>query len=230
MNKLAALVFLSATTLPAMAAPLAQWDFNSDDGLVSTGSLVPVTGAGSLALVGGATSFFTSGSTNDPAAFPLDSSWSVGGYPAQGNASGTVGFEGFVSTLGHADVRISFDFKTQPSGNKWFELQASTDGGGSWVGVTAFGVPQADAWFSQTFDVSSLLPSASNNSDFGFRLVAIFKPGTNAYEASEAGYNGDFGLQYDQLSVQATAVPEPASIWMLMAGLLACQGLVKRRV
>lgn len=231
MKKLAALLVLNTVlTLPAMAVPLAQWNFNSDDGLVNTGSLVPVAGSGSLALIGGATSFFTSGSPDDPATFPLDSSWSVGNYPAQGNGSGTTGFEGWISTLGYADIVLSFDFKTQPSGNKWFALQASDNSGGSWLDLAVFDVPSADTWFTQTFHVSSLLPSVNNNSGFGFRLVAVFKPGTSLYEASEAGYNGDFGLQYDQLSVQATAVPEPMGLLMVVGGLLTC-GLVltKRR-
>lgn len=231
MKKLAALLVLNtALALPAMAVPLAQWDFNTDDGQVNTGSLAPVLGSGSLALVGGATSFFTSGSPNDPAPFPLDSAWSVGSYPAQGSGSGTAGVEGWVSTAGHADVVLSFDFKTQPSGNKWFALQASDNGGGAWLDLAVFDVPAADAWFTQTFNVSSLLPSVNNNSGFGFRLVAVFKPGTGVYEASEAGYNGDFGLEYDQLSVQATAVPEPTSLWLMLGGLLSCGlALTKRQ-
>ncbi|MDI1260221.1 PEP-CTERM sorting domain-containing protein [Aquabacterium sp.] len=231
MKKLATfLVLNTALVLPIMAAPLAQWSFNSDDGLVSTGSLTPTIGSGSLALIGGATSFFTSGSPNDPATFPLDSSLSVGNYPAQGVGSGTTGLEGWVSTLGYADVMLSFDFKTQPSGNKWFALQASDNSGSSWLDVAVFGVSAADTWFTKTFNVSSLLPSVNNNLGFGFRLVAAFKPGTNFYEASEAGYNGDFGLQSDQLSVQATVVPEPTSLWMLVGGLLTCGlALTKRR-
>jgi hypothetical protein len=36
--------------------------------------------------------------------FPLDSSWSVGGYPAQGTGSGTAGFESFVSTAGFKET------------------------------------------------------------------------------------------------------------------------------
>jgi len=231
MKQLPAFIVLStALALPAMAAPLAQWSFNSDDGLVNTGSLTPEIGSGSLALVGSATGFFTSGSANDPATFPLDSAWSVGNYPAQGSGSGTTGFEGWVSTVGQADVVLSFDFKTQPSGNKWFALQASDNGGSSWLDLAVFDVPSADTWFTQTFHVSSLLPSVNNNPGFGFRLIAVFTPGTSLYEASEAGYNGDFGLAYDQLSVQATAVPEPMGMWLMLGGLLTCGlALTKRQ-
>lgn len=232
MKKLAAFILLSiAFALPSRAEPLAHWNFNSDDGLVNTGSLTPAIGSGTLTLVGGATGFFTSGSPSDPASFPLDSSWSVGSYPAQGSGSGTAGLEGFVSTLGQVDVIVSFDFKTQPSGNKWFAVQASDNGGSSWLEVEVFDVPAADTWFTRSFNVSSLFASVNNNSDFGFRVVSVFKPGTGLYEASEAGYNGDFGLQYDQLNVQATAVPEPMTGWMMLGGLLTCGlALTKRRV
>ena len=92
MKPLLATLTLCLSTLPAMATTtLARWDFNSDDGLVNTGSLTPSEGAGTLSLTGGTSGLFTSGSPIDPAGFPLDSGWSVGGYPAQGTLSGTAG-------------------------------------------------------------------------------------------------------------------------------------------
>lgn len=222
------LLLLAALSGPVWAAPLAQWNFNTDDGQVASGTLLPSLGSGALSLVGGATGFFTSGSPSDPAAFPLDSAWSVGGYPAQGSASGTVGLAGFVSTSGQQDISLSFDYKTQPSGNKWYSVQASTDGGASWFDVETFGVAAADTWFTRTVAISSLVPAANDNAGFGFRVLAVFAPGTTAYEASEAGYNGDFGLVYDQLTVHATPVPEPALAWLVASGLLAGLALRKR--
>lgn len=224
---LAALCALSALAGPASAAPLASWSFNSDDGQVNTGSLVPDAGAGTLALVGGATAFFTSGSPSDPATFPLDSSWSVGGFPAQGTASGTTGFTAFVSTAGYTGVTLSFDYRNQPSANKWFLLQASGDGGGSWNDVATLGVEAADTWYAGTWALA--LPEATDNPLFGVRLVAIFEPGTSAYEASEAGYNGDFGLQIDRLTLSATPVPETAAWLSLLAGLGMLGALRARR-
>jgi hypothetical protein len=213
------------------AAALTQWDFNSDDGNAATGTLAPSLGAGSLALIGGATDLFTFGSPNDPAAAPLDSSWSVGGYPAQGTASGTAGFESFLSTAGFHHISVSFDFRNQPSANKWFALQASADHGAVWNDVAVFGVSASDTWFTQSFDISSALPAADDNPQFGFRIVAVFAPSTSAYEASEAGYNPAFGLQYDLLTVNAEPVPEPAAPLMLAAGAaaMALSWLARRR-
>jgi len=42
-----------------------------------------------------------------------------------------------------------------------------------------------------------------------------------AYAATDAGYNPTFGLQYDMLTVTGQPVPEPATTWMLAAGLIA---------
>lgn len=214
-----ALGALLAAALPAQAAVLAEWRFNTDDGLVSTGTLAPDAGSGTLALVGGATGLFTSGSPLDAAGFPLDSSWSVGGFPAQGTASGTRGFALALPTTGWSGVTLSFDYRNQPSANKWFAIQASSDGGATWADVQTFGVAAADTWSSLSISLSSVLPAVDDNAAFAARVVAVFEPGTTAYEASEAGYNGDFGLQIDRL--QVSAVPEPGSVAMVLAGLAA---------
>jgi len=129
-----------------------------------------------LAELGGA----AEGSPNDPAAFPLDSSWSVGGYLAQGTGSGTAGFESFVSTAGFHGLSVSFDFRNQPSANKWFTLQATSDHGATWNDVETFGVAAADTWFAQSFALSAALPGADDNALFGFRIVAVFEPATTA--------------------------------------------------
>jgi len=226
MKHLFAALALGAAALPAMSATtLAYWDFNSDDGQVSTGSLAPSDGAGTLTLIGGAEGLFTSGSPGDPAGFPLDSGWSVGGFPAQGTAPGTAGLAGFVSAAGFKDIVLSFDYKTQPSGNKWFAVQATTDGGSAWADVATFDVAAADQWFTTSIDLTAALPSLADQPGFGFRVVAIFEPGTLAYQAAEAGYNGDFGLVFDRLTVQATPVPEVGSMALALAGLAGLVGI-----
>lgn len=213
--------------LPAHGAVLAEWRFNTDDGLVSTGTLAPDTGSGTLSLVGGAIDLFTSGSPLDPAGFPLDSSWSVGGFPAQGTGSGTRGFALALPTTGWSGVTLSFDYRNQPSANKWFAIQASADGGTTWTDVQTFAVAAADTWYSTSLSLAAALPAVDNNPLFAARVVAVFEPGTTAYQASEAGYNGDFGLQIDRL--QISAVPEPAGVALMLAGVAAVGAAARQR-
>lgn len=205
----------------ASADTLAAWNFNTDDGSTGTGTLAASQGAGTLSAVGGATAFFGgSFGSSDPADFPLDSAWSVGGYPDQGTASGTVGWSAMVSTLGYQSIQVSFDLRNQPSSNKWFRLDTTTDGGGSWVEGQSYGIADSDVWYNQaTFDLSGAA-GVNNNAQFGVRFVAVFKPGENFYEASEAGYNGDFGVLYDMVQVSGEPVPEPATLVALGGALI----------
>jgi hypothetical protein len=216
---------VATLALPASADVLVSWDFNSDDGSVSTGTLSPSAGSGTLMLVGGATSFFGSGSPNDPAAFPLNSAWSVGGFPAQGTASGTAGFVGSFSTVGYQPGIVQFDFKNQPSSNKWYSFETSVDGGLTWFSAQQFAVLTTDTWQTVGFQTPWLynLPNAV------FKVTAIYAPGTTQYEATEAGYNGDFGLQIDRLEVLAAPVPEPSTYALLVAGLLGGAYFARRR-
>jgi len=48
-----------------------------------------------------------------------------------------------------------------------------------------------------------------------------------AYEASEAGYNPDFGLQYDMLAVTGQPVPEPSTMLAIVAGVTAIALLLR---
>ena len=218
------LTALIAVPVFSQADTLAFWDFNTDDGNVSTGTLSPSSGSGTLDTWNTSSTFFTSGSPNDPAAFPLDSGWSVGGYPEQGQDSNTRGLVGYVSTAGFESVVLSFDVKNQPSANKWFSVNATTDGGASWSSFATFSIDATNTWETKTIDFSGLA-GASDNAGFGFQVLAIFKPGTSEYEATEAGYNGDFGAVYDVMTVRAQAVPEPASLLAVGLGAL----FLKRR-
>lgn len=210
----------------AQADTIVQWDFNTDDGSTSTGTTSPSTGMGALSLVGGSTSFFGgSFGSSDPAGFPLDSAWSVGGYPSQGTASGTAGFRADASTLGLQGITVSFDYRNQPSSNKFFDFQYTLDGF-SWTTAESYGIATVDTWFNQkTVDLSGV-SGANNNALFGFRIVAVFEPNTTQYKATDAGYNGDFGVLYDMVTVSGEPVPEPGILAILGLG---CAVLRRRR-
>lgn len=204
----------------ALAAPIVRWDFNTDDGDGTTGTTLPSLGSGALSLVGGTLDGFTFGTgSGDPAPSPLNSAWTVRNLPPQGTLSGTAGLQGATSTVGMGDLTVSWVAKNQPSANKWFSLQYRTISGESFTEAAAFGIPASNAWTPYSFAIAD--PAAANNPDFAFRIVATFAPGTTAYAATEAGYNRDFGTDYDLLTVSGTPVPEPASFAALAFGALA---------
>jgi hypothetical protein len=215
LNLCAAVVVIFAPAA-ARAEILAQFDFNTLDNNAATGTLASTTGVGTLTTVGGATTFFGFGTgSSDPETGANDSGLGVGGFPAQGVGSGTVGLESAVSTAGFDRVVLQFDQKNQPSSNKFYDVQVRTATAGPFASAGTYGIAAADLWENaKTFDLTSALPSAANNPNFAFRIVAVFQPTTTNYVASEAGYNGDIPTLYDLITVEGFIVPEPAS-WLL---------------
>lgn len=227
---------VAALTLPAHASDvLTQWNFNSPipDGNTGTGTLLPSTGAGSAALVGGVTASFASGAasggSSDPA--PTDNSaWNTTTYAAQGSGSGDRGVQFAVSTLGFMDVVVSWDQRHSNTAAAHAQFQYSLDG----LSFLDFGAPffatTGDAWFNgRSVDLSGVAGVADNDS-FAFRVVAVFAPGTSTYVASNPGSNYGTGgtLRFDMVTVSAMPIPEPGTYAMLLAGLLAI-GLYTRR-
>ena len=187
------------------AQTITQWNFNSTvpDATVATGSTTPSTGAGSLTLVGGTTSTFSSGSPGDPANTGTDNTGlQTTAYPAQGTGTGTAGVQFAVNTLGFTGpLQISLDFRQSGTTSRYFQLQLSTNGttftnasGGT--GAVANPNPGTTATNTLTnFDNSGLyinntsgtqnfvdgisytLPANSvyaNNANFAFRWVAVY--------------------------------------------------------
>src|SRR4051794_29434396 len=143
----------------ACADTLARFDFNTPDGNAATGTLVSTTGIGTLTTIGGPTTFFGFGTgSTDPEVGANDSAWGVGGFPTQGTASGTVGFQVAISTAGYNQIRIQFDQKNQPSSNKSYSiLVPSAPNGPIDFNLATYGIPAADVWQSQS--ETSALPA-----------------------------------------------------------------------
>jgi hypothetical protein len=208
----------------ADADVLARFDFNTLDNNAATGTLVSTTGAGTLAPFGGATTFFGFGTgSSDPELGANDSALGLGGFPAQGVGSGTVGLTGAVSTARFRRVLLHLDQKNQPSSNKFYSVQVGTVPAGPFVDVATYGIAASDVWeHNKSFDVTAAVPAAANNPNFAFRIAAVFEPGATQYVASEAGYNGDIPTLFDMIIVEGLQViPEPSSCLLLMIGLVA---------
>jgi len=240
MHKLILASLLSLLTLAyARADVVTQWDFEGDD-------LTPAVGAGTAQNVGGTSSAFATGNGGGRG-------WNTSAYPAQSTASGTAGVAFFVDTTGWRNIGISFDHRASGTASRWAQLDYSIDGGSNWV--TGFwnnggGLSPHDNFYSFDVDLSSV-SAVNNNAGFGFRIVSIFSPEafnqntTLSYGANEAymranaqakfteagegtgNYGGAGTWRFDNMTVSATAVPEPGS--MAVLAIAGFGGVVLRR-
>ena len=232
-SSLAALLIASAFLLAAAvshAAVLAAWNFNGP----LTGTLQPVSGAGRLDPVGVGVSLFASGEvgrgSSDPVVgHPPDQAWQVSGFPQQGVASGSAGIQGMVDTRGHAAINVTFDFRGTAGSARHQQFQYTLDG----RRFLDWGAPVAttviDPWaIGRRFDLSGV-QGVADNPLFGFRVLSVFAPGTDAYQAlaNGAAYAPSGTWRFDMLSVTgepiglaSAVVPVPAPAALLAAGLL----------
>lgn len=93
---------------------ITRWNFD--------GSPNPVLGQGTAMHVGGTSKHSAT----------LASGWRVSGFPAQFNASGTVGVGFMVSTAGFEDIQLSFSHYVFNAMSRWAEIQYTLDGRDRW--------------------------------------------------------------------------------------------------
>lgn len=250
---LAALLLASAA---AQAQTISLWDFNSNpaDANVATGITTPSIGSGTLSLFGGVTSTFATGSPGDPASAGTDNSGlNLTTWAAQGTGSGTRGLQVATSTVGFANIAISFDLRQSGTVSRFFQLQASSDGitfnnvsGGTasfgTVGSGNTGTTFTSAGLysnnpgggSQTYVQSITYDFApgsvyENDSTFAFRWVAVFDPVNGAnYISANAGTTTAYATtgtaRFDMVSVSSLPVPEPSTL--ALAGLGGIAALI----
>jgi len=235
MNKPFAIAMtLLAASAAANAQVIAQWNFNSlvPDNSTATGSLLPSVGSGSAALVG-TTGSFASGSANggssDPAPATDNSGWGTTGYAAQGTGDRTRGVQFNVSTVGSSLIAVSWDQRLSNTAARSAQFQYSLNGTTFTDFGTVFSGSPGDTWFNnRSVDLSSV-PGVGNNANFAFRIVAAFEPSTSTYLAATPAstYATTGTWRFDMATV--TAVPEPGTYAMMLAGLAMIGFMAARR-
>jgi hypothetical protein len=254
---LLAAAFSTLSILSANAVVITQFNFNSSvsDSNTSTGNAGPSTGSGSQSNIGGTTAAFVSGATSsDPAVNTDDSALSLGSYPTQGLNSGTAGLAIVTSTSGFNGISISFDFRASSTASQYYQLQISTTASPAFSNVSGGTGSVGTQGTNNTVSLSntglfsfqtttgtnfatgvtysfSLGSAVENNPNFAFRLVSVFAPTTSAYAPANSGstYSAAGNTSFDMVTVNGTAIPEPATYMLMGLGVLICAQQFRRK-
>lgn len=220
-NRLAIVAGVLGLAVGSQANILTQWNFNNE-------STTPNIGSGMINRIGGITQTWATGSPNDQGS--PNRAYNTSGYPAQGTGSGTAGVEFWVSTVGYQDIFIKWDQRHSNTAAKTVLLQYTLNGN-DWIdGAYYQATDGGDRWYKRAFDLSDV-SGANDNMNFGFRVVAVFEQGTDQYAASTSGstYSPNGTQRFDLVTVEATEIPEPATLLALGTGLAAVVGRRLRR-
>jgi hypothetical protein len=161
----------------AQPVQLVIWDFNNDSTTASGGVNASLS---SLALVGGTTAAFASGS-------PLDTGipnrgYNTTNYPTQGQNNLTAGIVFNTPTTGYMNITVQFDVRWSNTASKYLRFQYTTDGT-TWINGPQLVAGGGDQWYSQGPGAGSRFlvdftgnTAVDNNPYFAFRILAEFGP------------------------------------------------------
>ncbi len=209
----------------AQATVVAQWDYNRG----STKHSFSQNGA-SFATLGGVTTAFVSqtGSSDPNAGQALNTT--TYGSATTGNMTRGVQFG--IDTTGYEHLVLTFDQRNSSTASAWTALLYTVDGD-NWTQATSFRMATDGSFVKGlTYDFSSVT-GAANNESFAIRLVSMFAPGLSSYVGTGGNYASGGTIRYDMVTLSGTeivasAVPEPASIALMLAG-LGLVGVTARR-
>jgi autotransporter-associated beta strand protein len=166
-------------------ATIAQWLFNGATIPGGTSAPTPSTGAGTAALVGGATGDSASGGGSSDTEATNNLGWTVTTFPAQGAASATRGAQFNVGTVGATGIQVTYDIRHSNTAPRHAQIQYTTDGTvwqnfGPVQTLTTVG----SVWTNNNVLDFSSIPEVNNNPNFGIRILAAFDPLGTGYVAA----------------------------------------------
>ncbi len=221
--KAIAIAAAALLSLGAQADTVALWNFNA-------GNTDPASSvnAASFAALGVSTSFVSQvGSSDLNAGQALNTT----GYPTQGTGNLTEGVQFLINTTGYENLVFSFDQRNSGTASAWTALRYTLDGS-SWTTATLFQMTESGAFVNGlSFDFSGIA-GAADNANFGLQLLTTFAPGTSSYAGTGSAYATGGTIRYDMVALSGSvisAVPEPQSYALMLAGLGVVGALARRR-
>jgi len=197
----------------AMAGVITQWNF----ALQTTAANI---GSGTTSLFGGTTATYATGFGGTGTY-----RWSTSTYAAVSTGNKSRGVEFLASTAGYDSITLTWNERHSNTSANTVSVQTTADGT-NWGEVQVFTFTPAatgtgDTWYSRSVTLGA---DATNNSNFGFRVLAAFAPTTGNYLASRStstyGMSGTLG--YDTVTVSGSAIPAPGAVALLgLAGVIA---------
>jgi hypothetical protein len=129
------------------------------------------------------------------------------------------------STAGYNNVSFHFDWYTTTQGVKNLQEQYTLNGT-TWININSPLTAVSDGWLApQTINFSGIA-GASNDPNFGVRLVSVYDnslsfPNYGSADGGQGGYynNNSGNWRFADVGFTGTAVPEPSSYVLSIVGL-----------